>query len=775
MLHSLAAGLVLWLLPGARPSVQVASGIDAAAAIQAAVDACPASGCRIELPDSIYVLKSQVWVRGKDGVEVAGTFARGRTTLIWDSSLVRKMANPLTGTNLSLTVAAVFALPPPAGGGRDVLPAGWLMWPFIGVSDASGATAGPLGSAKDTSSPWSTSGYQRNGMFLVENSSDASFEHLILDGIRPAYFVNQTIWNKMYDILFGTVGVNFFHSLRGTVSDCEVRNFWSAFYLNDRNLACLSVVGSSDAIVDSSGKMTACGTMGSHLVERSEIHGNWWVAYSENAGDLGSIFRANLAWNDRNQKDAHPGDASYDFGTSISAVSGETGGGFLFEKDVVYPAHVMDHNTVRGVNYPSAWSGYRAAGHAVWADNLLDTVPYAYSADSWQQFLRTTSGKLGHLRRNTFLQSRFDSSSVSSTDILDSLFPYRMKRDSDTVSGKVDTTWLTTTSSIWANIVQPFRIYGHMAPQFNWVATMGDTMRFQALDAKGAIHWEKSWNTNAYDSVGWLSPPTSARVGTVDLDATWWRNQYCLRCRFADGPGATALLPDFGNPVTERATRSSVGVRGAFGRDSVVGSFQPVSARAGGNAWRDTSAGRLHLPLRLDQRLRNVNRWIVLDGQKTALKINELAGGTLTAETMTSFGTSDLVSSDGSEVVLPSPSTDSLIQVDLWLAGLSGSDTLPAGAVSWVWSRGMKPPTTTSLFSARSRRSPVVLGHDSRGVWALVPGTGDGFRLRSPEGRAAQSVREPAGESTRLRFPRVRSGVWILTGPGVAMRMLGAP
>lgn len=318
---------LLALFATALASVQVAGGSGSAARLQKAIDACPAVGCDIELSDSLYRMEHQLWIEGKEGVRIR-SIGSTPSVLRWEDSL---LVPDSTGT------AALFRLQPPAGGGRPAAPAGWLRWPV--------AYEGGVGTAADLTDPLSTTGFQHNGLVLVKSSRSVRLEGLVLDGVRPAAFVNPDIWNKVFDLIHGSVGVSALQSRGVEIVGCELKGFWTAVYLKDRNLDCASWMGGAGARPWSS-----CGTMGGHLVEANRIHGNTVGIYSESAWDLGSVFRDNLAWDNYTRARTQTGTSVYPPAVLASMDYGLLDGGFMRLKDNLFPAHP------RAYGFP-AWLG----------------------------------------------------------------------------------------------------------------------------------------------------------------------------------------------------------------------------------------------------------------------------------------------------------------------------------------------------------------------------------------------------------------------------------
>lgn len=240
------------------------------------------------------------------------------------------------------------------------------------------------------------------------------------------------------------------------------------------------------------------------------------------------------------------------------------------------------------------------------------------------------------------------------------------------------------------------------------------------------------------------------------------------------------MMPVFLDPNTARAIQGPFGARGAHGVDGSLGSQTPIGVRPAGTPWWDSASGRLHLPVRFDSKGRSVDRFIVREGQLTAMTV--LDGtvsnpGQLSKEVLLDLGAAEAMGSNPTEIVLPYSGSDTLLQLDLWPAAVSGSDTLMAGAVTWVWAKGMRAPRIEpTSIGARASSKILSTGRDALGWYAVVAGPAVGFRLASPGGRTIAPAVESAGANSRLRFPAARSGVWLLTGPGVSRRILvGTP
>ncbi len=54
-----------------------------------------------------------------------------------------------------------------------------------------------VGTASDSSVPFSTTGYQHNGMVMVKKSSRVVLDGLVLDGRNPKSFLSKSVWRPV--------------------------------------------------------------------------------------------------------------------------------------------------------------------------------------------------------------------------------------------------------------------------------------------------------------------------------------------------------------------------------------------------------------------------------------------------------------------------------------------------------------------------------------------------------------------------------------------------
>jgi hypothetical protein len=314
--------------------------------LQAAVNACPATGCDIRIHDSSLVLPREVWIEGKSSLSIL------RSVELEKAGKRVRLRHSANLDPLSLAGTAIDPTDP-------LRPAGWRRWP-------NNCTAGPGGS-KDTTNPYSTSGFQYNGMIAVVHSKDIHLEGLAFEGGHARQFENLQIWDCQGSIFFGNVGLNLFQSLRATVRECSFAGFHAALYVQGRNpQGALAIY--PRFVSDPTERWTRPGEVGDHTVERNRFHGNTWAIFDEAEWDLPSTFRWNRAWRNFNR--------SWD---SLIAAPSRTGtvewsynpGGFLMVRDVVRAVHRIHHNILWANPRVVGNGGWRAGSQHHFHDNLI--------------------------------------------------------------------------------------------------------------------------------------------------------------------------------------------------------------------------------------------------------------------------------------------------------------------------------------------------------------------------------------------------------------------
>lgn len=344
--HPFAFLLATALAPASAAVLDVGAG-RAFATLQAAVDACPTDGCEIRIHDPVHVLPREAWIEGKRNLSIsrsADLAASGRRV---------RLAHPETFDPFAAAGTAINPSDPQR-------PSGWRRWP-VGCKDS-------LGGSLDQKNPYSTSGFQHNGMMVVLGSSDVLLEGLLFDGGRVRQFENTYVWDCKTHLLFGNVGLNLFQSRRVTVRECEFRDFFAATYLQGRNpqgaLAIYNHLDQGDPTIP---KWTRPGLVGDHLVERDLFHANVWAIFDEAEWDMPSTFRWNRAWRNFNR--------TWDsLDAAHRGVAGEWAymkGGFMIVRDVARTVHRIHNNILWAMPRIVAGAGWRTGAQHLFQDNLV--------------------------------------------------------------------------------------------------------------------------------------------------------------------------------------------------------------------------------------------------------------------------------------------------------------------------------------------------------------------------------------------------------------------
>lgn len=770
---------LLCMLAGLSSStIQVSGGPGATQRLQDAIDACPAEGCVLELPDPAYPLTNMLWIEGKNDLRIVGTGAT-RPVLAWDDSLL--VAD-------TAKIAALFRRAPPSGGGRPKLPKGWLMWPYAYKSG--------VGTASDSSVTFSTTGYQHNGMVMIKNSNRIVLEGLTLDGRKSAAFRNTNVWDGQYDLFFGSLGVSLLRSLAVDIRDCEILHFWSGVYINDRNPSCQAWTTSKS---DTGAKpWTACGTMGGHLIERNRIHANWWAFYSEGEWDQGSTIRENLTWDNADQAIRTPSETVAP-APIVGFLRFDEIGGFLFAKDDLMPVHVFSHNTIYASTSPFVYDQYRLTGTALWSDNIvhmLDSLGSESTAYFSYNALDDQVASGNHVWNNTILsdsKSGILSDTASAGRIVDSALHYsgpsRVPVDTIPIlkGGQIVDSIVYATvmvdkncaSGCNANLVTPLQYqYFYWVP---WGLRYGET-EFREAAVKGPdslIHTERVYSANFADSAAQASY-NGQDSATSRRHANW----VCRFCPFAslDPKSVDFLVPDSSSRLVKASLleRDTVGGhRGAVGADGKLGTQVPVRLRARGMP--QLVGSTLRLPVSITAENAKLDGMAVRRVQ-VSTRGQDQAGYCFIAETVKDVNLSSIQPFRPTDTVISiamSPDMSDVYQIDLWPVGVSGSDTLAGTPVSWAWTYGanagtFRTPTTGVARAKTPVRIRLVSGPGGKSL--LIQGyDGEFLALVDAMGRTHRVTTQAAPQGRTAQLEGIHSGIWFARLPNGSQRLLIAP
>ncbi|MBK9576057.1 MAG: hypothetical protein IPO40_03190 [Fibrobacteres bacterium] len=335
------------------------------ATIQEAVDACPAAGCVISLSDALYKLPNTLLIYEKSNLTIKGALGVKPVIQFQDKGL-------LAGPFFSAADAAN-------------QPAGWKQWPL------NNSTA--VGGSKNTSNPYSTSGYQQNGAILIKQSSNITLENLVVDGVAPIPVGHLGIWDPDGNpTLLGNFGVNLFLSKEVTLRNTKIQNCFSGMYIFGRNKGgAMARDNKADLDKDQLLPNSQFGYSGQHMVEYSELADNIWGVYVESDWDLGSTFHHNLVYNNYNRDFTAwmacvPGaqTGAVCAATAPAAIknnseAGNQAGGFMYGKDFVTVAYKIYNNTFYRNASIFGWGQWRATTQHVVYNNLIANMYLDYN------------------------------------------------------------------------------------------------------------------------------------------------------------------------------------------------------------------------------------------------------------------------------------------------------------------------------------------------------------------------------------------------------------
>jgi len=344
--------------------------------IQAAVNNCDPlqDVCTIGVLDLNTILEAPVWIEGKANITIQGQTTSGaKPSIQFDPALYTLVANPNAGQQAQVPKLFTLSWLQISGTADPERPAGWLMWPYIGAPDGAAATNGPIGKATDTSSQYSSSGFQHNGMIVIKKSSNITIRGLKLVA-QPVIFQNQGIWNNMYDVLFGTVGINLMQSKAVTIDGNDISGFFTGIYNNGRNPGGMfGIANPNDVDVQAIVPLSRYGQVGNHNIERNYFHDNWWCMYGESIWDLASRIHHNVAYNNMNK--------SFQYLDSLKVAKANSNemnnqtGGFYYMKDEVLAADRMYNNTILRSPIVIGFGYFRAGTQEMFYNNVVRVTP----------------------------------------------------------------------------------------------------------------------------------------------------------------------------------------------------------------------------------------------------------------------------------------------------------------------------------------------------------------------------------------------------------------
>lgn len=395
--------------------------------LQAAIDACPSTGCRIELPDSLYEFSEPVSIRGKSSITIIGARSNGARPILAIAPNARKPAtipnlgaatpdkvvpilwedasapDTLRDTDGSLRIrrytvkkgtagsAPAFLLTQgrtPDGKPDASLPPGWLVSPY--------PKRIPLGEAITEVSgfPANNMGTLHAGLFRIDSSRQIHVEHLEFAGGGPLEVMLTELWAGRYTQMSNLAAIALIKSFRSRIIDCEFHD-WSVgvrtYDANPEGLASDLMSGGFNA--NDLLPLADPGKMGGHAIERNLAHDNRVFVELEASWDLASEIRFNRVWNN---------------GRTRLIVKGETPpaidqewqpGGFAQLKDAMYPTHVFQGNSMVGNTLNLGWIGWRASNAQLAIDNV---IVWQEKSIDWRELLP----KLGGNQRSNWIAGR---------------------------------------------------------------------------------------------------------------------------------------------------------------------------------------------------------------------------------------------------------------------------------------------------------------------------------------------------------------------------------
>lgn len=377
--------LGLALLAGAYatpPQFQVSAVGGTHATLQAAVDACPATGCKILLTDAEYQFSEPVSVRNKSDIEIVGArLGKGRPNpvLTMDSSAFVlgdlptqfdspngtfpviwnriRMRDTIVNSDGSLTFRDIEAKL-----GERAKVAKFLLAPG---RDSAGAI--------DPNRPagWLVGTYgQLPGLFQIEDSRRIQISNLHFDGKMPMEVVKWHAFGPDISQYTGLAALSLYRSLQVDVFDCEFQGWSIGVRSNGYNPGGLvSDLMNAEPIGGVWAQLKPLsnpGAVGGHRIEHNLAHHNNLFIQQEFEWDLASSVRFNRVW-DNGKSRLLLGD----WRKMIDDMEWENyPGGFARLFDVVYPVNIYQGNTLVHNTLDLGTQGWRASSSQLFFDNV---------------------------------------------------------------------------------------------------------------------------------------------------------------------------------------------------------------------------------------------------------------------------------------------------------------------------------------------------------------------------------------------------------------------
>lgn len=384
----------------AQPTYQVSSRGGTHTSLQEAIDACPSSGCRIELPDSLYEFSQPVTIRGKSDLEIRGSRPDGARPILAIAESARELgAIPAIGPHTAVRThpivwtkgapdtivdpdgtvdllqdsvhlgpvgqSARFLLHPGRGPDRTPdprRPAGWMLAPFTNLQAQDPANDG-----------FDMSSYLHASLLLIDSSREVRVSGLEFDGGTPIEFLTQALWDDKWGQQGGVAAISLNGSLRCEILDCNFHGWFVGVRTVDANKGGLA----SDLMAADQADNLAFwnlrplsdpGAMGGHRIEDNLAHHNEVFVHLEQSWDLASSIRFNRVWeNGKSRMLTRSSDRAIQ---SKDPQWWDLRGGFVLMKDVAYPSTILQGNSLVRNTLDIGHIGWRASNTQLFFDNL---------------------------------------------------------------------------------------------------------------------------------------------------------------------------------------------------------------------------------------------------------------------------------------------------------------------------------------------------------------------------------------------------------------------